>query len=218
MKVLLSLALMMMATECLGKIHSLVPARVNAQESVACRGTPPTKVDSFCYIAPRDYYYYDVESKTCKFINYANCGGTKNIFDTLEDCQKTCLPHVCEQPQKTGSCKASLTRFFFNIESQECKSFTYGGCNGNANNFLSMQDCKKTCLPNVCELPQKSGPCKASLTRYFFDVDSQECEKFTYGGCKGNANNFHSMQDCKEGCGLVVRSSSSESDFELELA
>jgi len=34
MKVLLSLVLMMTTTECLGEIHSLVRARVNAQQSV----------------------------------------------------------------------------------------------------------------------------------------------------------------------------------------
>jgi len=126
--------------------------------------------------------------------------------------------YVCEQPQKSGDGKASLSRYYFNVDSQECERFTYKGDSGNANNFRSMQDCQNTCLPNVevCKLPQKSGPCKASLTRYFFNVDSEECEKFTYGGCVGNANNFHSMQDCRKICVLVDRSSSSSSDSESE--
>jgi len=155
MKVLLSLALMMMATACLGEIHSLLPSLVRARVDAplpgkACIDTPPPKTFSMCLIAVLQWYYYDVESETCKGILYNNCGLTKNIFWTLEDCQKTCLPHVCEQPQKSGTCKASLTRYFFNVDSQECESFTYGGCNGNANNFKTMQDCQKTCLPKTC--------------------------------------------------------------------
>jgi len=148
MKVLLSLVLMMTTTECLGEIHSLVRARVNAQQSVACRGGPPKNGFVPCYIAP-PYYYYDFESKTCKSFLYANCDGAKNIFSTLGDCQKTCLPDVCEQPQKSGDGKASLSRYYFNVDSQECERFTYKGDSGNANNFRSMQDCQKTCLPNV---------------------------------------------------------------------
>jgi len=161
MKVLLSLALMM-ATACLGELHSLFPSLVRARIN-----TP---------------------------------SGT-----------------VCRGPPETSRCKASFKRYYFDVESETCKGFIYGGCGGNKNNFDSMEECLETCLFkwNVCELSPKSGPCKESLTRYFFNVDSQECERFTYGGCGGNGNNFLSMRDCKEGCD---RSSSSESDLELELA
>jgi len=127
---------------------------------------------------------------------------------------------VCRGPVQGGPgccCEANSAAYHYDVESGTCKLTNYGGCAATLNNFYSMEECEKTCLPktDVCELPQKTGPCKARVTRYFFNVDSQECERFTYGGCGGNGNNFLSMRDCKEGCD---RSSSSESDLELELA
>jgi len=165
MKVLLSLALTIMATACLGEIHSLAPARIKR-------------------------------------------GEWEKWMQSLK---------VCRGPVQGGPrccCGANFGAYYYDVESGTCKLNKYGGCSATMNNFYSMEECEKTCLPktDVCELPLKTGPCKvAPLTRYFFNVDSQECERFTYGGCGGNANNFPSMRDCKERCDSVVRSSSSSS-------
>ena len=37
------------------------------------------------------------------------------------------------------------------------------------------------------------------LSRYFFNVSSNSCNTFDYGGCMGNENRF----DDKESCALV---------------
>ena len=31
-------------------------------------------------------------------------------------------------------------------------------------------------------------------------IRTKKCENFTYGGCRGNANNFGSLADCSEKC------------------
>mmetsp|Transcript_2752 Transcript_2752/g.4095 ORF Transcript_2752/g.4095 Transcript_2752/m.4095 type:complete len:121 (+) Transcript_2752:8-370(+) len=49
-----------------------------------------------------------------------------------------------------------------------------------------------------CLLPVEVGPCRASLPRYAFD--GQKCELFTYGGCKGNSNNFQQLSECEQTC------------------
>jgi hypothetical protein len=44
-----------------------------------------------------------------------------------------------------GPCKALIPRFYYNAESGKCEPFDYGGCQGNANNFETLQECEKAC-------------------------------------------------------------------------
>jgi hypothetical protein len=44
-----------------------------------------------------------------------------------------------------GYCRAHIPSFYFDSVTGECQPFTYSGCKGNANNFVSMDDCRKTC-------------------------------------------------------------------------
>merc|ERR1711972_1284669 len=51
-----------------------------------------------------------------------------------------------------------------------------------------------------CHEEKKVGPCKAAIPRFFFDGASGSCSSFTYGGCRGNGNNFASQQECEAKC------------------
>uniref|UniRef100_A0A8C9CGY6 BPTI/Kunitz inhibitor domain-containing protein n=1 Tax=Phocoena sinus TaxID=42100 RepID=A0A8C9CGY6_PHOSS len=53
----------------------------------------------------------------------------------------------CKLPAVRGPCKASLHRYFYNSTSIECEPFTYGGCQGNANNFETTEICVRVCKP-----------------------------------------------------------------------
>ena len=53
----------------------------------------------------------------------------------------------------------------------------------------------------VCHLPKKTGPCRGSFSKYFYNGATGQCEKFTYGGCKGNENNFDTKAECENKCG-----------------
>jgi tissue factor pathway inhibitor len=44
------------------------------------------------------------------------------------------------------------------------------------------------------------GPCKALMRKFFFNIFTQQCEEFIYGGCEGNQNRFESLEECKEKC------------------
>ncbi|XP_053736599.1 kunitz-type protease inhibitor 2 [Synchiropus splendidus] len=52
-----------------------------------------------------------------------------------------------------------------------------------------------------CWLPMKVGRCRAAFPRFYYDVTSKTCRRFTYGGCGGNGNNFASQEECEALCG-----------------
>ena len=57
---------------------------------------------------------------------------------------------------------------------------------------------------DICELEMRTGPCRASIRRFYFDVDAQSCQAFTYGGCRGNKNNFATLQACQHRCQVLA--------------
>lgn len=53
--------------------------------------------------------------------------------------------NVCGLARDVGSCYEWTSRFFFDHSSGSCSQFWYGGCHGNDNNFVSKEECERTC-------------------------------------------------------------------------
>uniref|UniRef100_A0A3B5LXV3 BPTI/Kunitz inhibitor domain-containing protein n=1 Tax=Xiphophorus couchianus TaxID=32473 RepID=A0A3B5LXV3_9TELE len=120
---------------------------------------------------------------------------------------------ICRLPQNTGPCRGAFPRFFYNVTSQTCTSFIYGGCQGNGNNFQSQEDCNNACSgvtgkirslscqrSELCEAEYEQGPCRASIKRWYYNKETGICQTFYYGGCKGNKNNYMDENQCKSTC------------------
>ncbi len=45
-----------------------------------------------------------------------------------------------------GPCSSNLPSYYFDTTSGQCRVFTYGGCQGNANRFDNMMACEDKCL------------------------------------------------------------------------
>ncbi|NXP34216.1 TFPI1 inhibitor, partial [Leiothrix lutea] len=124
----------------------------------------------------------------------------------------------CAMKADDGPCKAIYIRYFFNIKSRKCEVFEYGGCHGNENNFLTLEECQEKCVPagqypfsypptnssfaspDFCFHAQEPGVCRGYFTRYFYNKETKLCEAFKYGGCLGNQNNFRSLEECQTTC------------------
>lgn len=50
-------------------------------------------------------------------------------------------------------------------------------------------------------MPSSRGPCRATITRWFYDTKTEKCKPFIYGGCEGNENNFRHELECNIACG-----------------
>lgn len=61
-------------------------------------------------------------------------------------------------------------------------------------------------LAAVCTLEAETGPCRASMPRWHFDMSQRKCVRFIYGGCAGNRNNFDSEEYCMAVCKRLSKS------------
>ncbi|KAK7473996.1 hypothetical protein BaRGS_00034765 [Batillaria attramentaria] len=55
----------------------------------------------------------------------------------------------CHLPAVPGLCRGYFPRFFYNNRSGKCEEFIYGGCGGNANNFMTEEVCTEACAPTA---------------------------------------------------------------------
>ena len=55
-------------------------------------------------------------------------------------------------------------------------------------------------LAAACYLPKETGPCRGYFVRYFYNISTGRCQRFAYGGCQGNRNNFKSLGECDNYC------------------
>ncbi|XP_075239222.1 uncharacterized protein LOC142334797 [Convolutriloba macropyga] len=51
-----------------------------------------------------------------------------------------------------------------------------------------------------CEQPQRVGPCRAAIPRFFYDKETKACVAFIFGGCNPNDNNFKTNEECIRTC------------------
>ncbi|XP_057400687.1 kunitz-type protease inhibitor 1 isoform X4 [Balaenoptera acutorostrata] len=151
---------------------------------------------------------------------------TSNITVTVLSPKQT--EEYCLASSKVGRCRGSFPRWYYNPTEQICKSFVYGGCLGNKNNYLREEECKLACRnvqgPSVerhhpdtrgfdklqrihfptdkghcVDLPD-TGLCLESIPRWYYNPFTERCARFTYGGCYGNKNNFEGEEQCLESC------------------
>ncbi|XP_039212522.1 kunitz-type serine protease inhibitor bitisilin-3-like isoform X2 [Crotalus tigris] len=114
-------------------------------------------------------------------------------------------PAKCTYTPTIGWCMSPSLRYFFYPPKAACMMFTYSGCGGNANNFLTLNECIKQCQSvgdpqAICLQNVEVGRCRGSFPRFYYNTATKNCEEFYYGGCGGNKNNFLYWLQCRATC------------------
>ncbi|PIO69588.1 Kunitz/Bovine pancreatic trypsin inhibitor domain protein [Teladorsagia circumcincta] len=119
--------------------------------ATGCQGNDnnfETLVDcqTFCRNASRE------SEMECESFEYLGCDGNSNNFATRQECEGYCGvgAYICALPPQQGSslCSGgvySVTRYYFNIVTKKCSPFAFNGCDGNPNNFASLNQCNNFC-------------------------------------------------------------------------
>uniref|UniRef100_A0AC35TY89 Kunitz/Bovine pancreatic trypsin inhibitor domain protein n=1 Tax=Rhabditophanes sp. KR3021 TaxID=114890 RepID=A0AC35TY89_9BILA len=145
-------------------------------------------------------YWYNSRNRVCEMF-VGGCQFNDNSFDTLFDCQKACSNIVIEPICKQGKALKDGNNNYFS-----CSTKSSEQC---PNNFECTFDgntygcCEKK--QYTCSLPPNQGiACGGGTSyRYYFNPKKQICENsLAYLGCDGNSNNFHTLAECNEYCGI----------------
>ena len=65
---------------------------------------------------------------------------------------------ICKLPMVSGPCDALFRAWWHNPATGVCEPFIYGGCQGNANNFPSLEACQKACHGGTPDMDTCEGP------------------------------------------------------------
>ncbi|XP_054649457.1 kunitz-type protease inhibitor 2 [Dunckerocampus dactyliophorus] len=124
----------------------------------------------------------------------------------------------CEAEPDVGPCRAAFQHWYYDSEAGECRTFIYGGCRGNKNNYMTQQSCLDACQVTAllsakkrpsdvhrsekCMSAPDPGHCRAAFPAFYYDPDTASCQPFIYGGCGGNKNRYSSAEECLASCNM----------------
>ncbi|XP_066532333.1 kunitz-type protease inhibitor 1-like [Hoplias malabaricus] len=187
--------------------HCLTPKKVGP-----CRGSFPR-------------WFYNAASNSCEEFTFGGCVPNENNFISQRECDEACdgttvtpggrkltsLVEVCGSPCGAGQFQCSSdccveeelhcdgqTQCTDGSDESDC-----GQLNRTLSRLLEIQVNEEKAR---CVDPPVTGPCRASLTRFYYDPLNRNCHRFTFGGCGGNKNNFEKKDSCMDVCRDVTDS------------
>ncbi|XP_036438285.1 kunitz-type protease inhibitor 1b [Colossoma macropomum] len=180
--------------------HCLTPKKVGP-----CRGSFPR-------------WHYNAASNRCEEFQFGGCLATNNNYLSYQECSDACNGTTVTAERRklkllTEVCGGQCADGQFNCSNSCCLEAELE-CDGQAQcNNLDEENCQRLnkTLSHLLEIhvndkkarcvdPPATGPCRASMPRWYYDPLNRNCHQFTYGGCGGNKNNFEMKTICMEAC------------------
>eukprot|EP01026_Neomeris_dumetosa_P054100 TRINITY_DN4850_c0_g1_i5.p2 TRINITY_DN4850_c0_g1~~TRINITY_DN4850_c0_g1_i5.p2 ORF type:complete len:209 (+),score=31.71 TRINITY_DN4850_c0_g1_i5:77-628(+) len=101
-----------------------------------------TKVSAFL-----DWIQVQMDSIQMEVPNGQQVGGSMPISTSIGLQTLPITPtEQCQLPAERGPCEGNILSYYYDVGQGVCTSFMWGGCGGNANNFVEKVDCEEACL------------------------------------------------------------------------
>ncbi|NWJ09112.1 SPIT1 inhibitor, partial [Crypturellus undulatus] len=187
--------------------HCLTPKKVGR-----CRGSFPR-------------WYYNPSLQQCEPFIFGGCKPNKNNYLREEECKLACKnvkgesfkiqPLLSHRPVCDGNCHPPTFRckdgccIDAYLECDDTLDCADGSdemyCEQYAREFNRLQKINITNEKGHCvDLPD-TGLCTESIPRWYYNPFTEKCDRFTYGGCDGNQNNFGEEEECIKSCAGITK-------------
>uniref|UniRef100_A0A914XDA9 BPTI/Kunitz inhibitor domain-containing protein n=1 Tax=Plectus sambesii TaxID=2011161 RepID=A0A914XDA9_9BILA len=172
---------------------------------------------------------YNRFTSRCEQFTYSGQGGNANRFLSKEQCEERCrgveqCPMISVPARQPGchyeghetnrDTLCPQPKLVCGNERDVCAD-----ANCDPNSICQVVDGRAQCMPKegvnghveneqalqLCSRLAQRGPCPAIIARWHYNRQTSRCEKFVYGGCQGNENNFETQSACERVCAGVAR-------------
>ncbi|CAH8482594.1 unnamed protein product [Heterobilharzia americana] len=191
------------ATRSACQYHCLPKPPKGTDTQNVCHMNPIVTVPYGCNAMVTRWYFEPRETQ-CR--SYITCPQYGNNFPSHKACQDICTPghpiDVCRLPHDHGGCSNFEKRWYYDLDKRMCMPFTYGGCFGNSNRFLTKAECEGFCMgKDICRLPlQKNSTDPSYPERFYYDKSKKQCLPFRFTGLLAHGNNFPTLAACNSAC------------------
>ncbi|XP_024146290.1 kunitz-type protease inhibitor 1 [Oryzias melastigma] len=149
----------------------------------------PLKVGPCRASFPR--WQYNATLGVCTEFHFGGCNANDNNYLSNDDCMSACqgvpdtMQRIILPSEDMNDCNKTL-------DGEPCVKL-----NRTFNRLLRINLSERRIQ---CTDAPRTGPCRASIPRWYYDPLKQMCTQFTFGGCSGNDNNFDDESTCMETC------------------
>ncbi|XP_076874261.1 kunitz-type protease inhibitor 1-like isoform X2 [Brachyhypopomus gauderio] len=168
-------------------------------------------------------WHYNAASNRCEEFTFGGCKANKNNYLSHQECSDACngtsgipegrkiqvVTEVCSSPCREGQFTCSngccldkdlecdgQIHCSDRSDEESCQRL-----NSTLAELLSIDVSEEKAR---CVDPPVTGPCRASMPRWYYDPLNLKCHRFIYGGCSGNKNNFDKKDTCIKTCSDVT--------------
>ncbi|XP_004690350.1 PREDICTED: kunitz-type protease inhibitor 2 [Condylura cristata] len=130
-------------------------------------------------------WWYNATEGTCQQFVYGGCDGNGNNYMTKEQCLKKCVGVTGKPVEELAAGGEGADASVPNVPRRQ-------GSDDLSSEIFNYEE--------SCAAKALTGPCRAAFQRWYFDAEKNSCDRFIYGGCRGNKNSYLSEEECMQRC------------------